>query len=217
MKTLLISVLLLTVFFGNISAKTFENGLELENVEYQQRAFEGIINDTINKLAETLGQYDPIQIEHWAFDILGHSCLIENWKMEGFSKIVAARISFSGFINWTLDMEINIGPIEEFVKYWKVVGELLYGEGKVNFDMDKANLKIVVTLNPITMNVKSATITPHISNAKHTITGLLHDEELSRKVSDYMDWLLNDYISNNKQLHDWLNNIFYNLLKRVIG
>ncbi|KAF2886402.1 hypothetical protein ILUMI_19771, partial [Ignelater luminosus] len=70
MKTLLISLLLLTVF-GNIHARVLESGLELDNVEYQQRIFEGTINDTINSYVAKLKAYDPVAIPQVAQDVSG--------------------------------------------------------------------------------------------------------------------------------------------------
>ncbi|KAF2884135.1 hypothetical protein ILUMI_22024, partial [Ignelater luminosus] len=165
MKSLVISLVLLAVF-GSISARLPENGLELDKVVYQQRIMEGTINDTINNIVGKLKPYDPIDIKHLAFELLGHTFLIEDANLGGFSNIHASHIKLSGLITWTFELVIDIGRLAETVGHWKVDGAVFYGEGRKDASWDNAKLSIVVTLNPITMNVKSAQITPHVTNTK---------------------------------------------------
>ncbi|KAF2884133.1 hypothetical protein ILUMI_22022, partial [Ignelater luminosus] len=105
------------------------NDLKLDKVKYQQRIFEDRINDTINNAIAELKEFDPIIVSRVERDIAGHSVLIENATLEGFSNIYASRIRLGGLITWTLDLVIEIGRITSSTEHWKVDGPTVYGDG----------------------------------------------------------------------------------------
>lgn len=52
--------------------------------------------------------------------------------MAGFSDIVASHISLTGFIELTLELELDIGTIRES-GYWEINGTIFYGGGDFKY------------------------------------------------------------------------------------
>ncbi|XP_031342256.1 uncharacterized protein LOC116170172 [Photinus pyralis] len=152
--------------------------------------FEYIIN-MLNETIAQLKHYDPLDVESRTFKIASYDLTFRNVHLEGFSGIKHDISSVVNGESGTLQIKLNLPGASGSTKSWTLNAPLIFGEGDASFSVQNAKLSISLPYSK-TGGFGKAKVHTSMGKAKVSLTGVNNDEILSKKITNFMNFLLND-------------------------